>query len=146
MLEVRPIRDGDFEYVKANPFQECVRDYPDLVIPANSYTCIYDGEIVAVGGINLFLPGVGEAWIVMTKQSKKDGIFGVIACRAIKKKLDELIIALRLRRCEVQARADFPIAIRFIEALGFTDPYERRNYFPGGISGLLYSKVCDEYI
>ena len=98
-IEVIPIRDGDFEYVKQNCVQKEVKDYPDPVIPANTYACIFDGDIVAVGGVNLFLPGVGEAWIMMTKQARKDGIFGMIACNAIKGKLDSLAVALELRRC-----------------------------------------------
>ena len=143
-IEVIPIRDGDFEYVKQNCVQKEVKDYPDPVIPANTYTCIFDGEIVAVGGVRLFLPGVGEAWICMTKQSRKDGIFGIIACRAIKDKLDSLAVELKLRRCEAQVRADFTKAIRFTEALGFTNPYERRFYFPDGTSSLLYEKLYNE--
>ena len=143
-IKVIPIRDGDFEYVKQNCVQKEVKDYPDPVIPANTYTCIFDGEIVAVGGVRLFLPGVGEAWICMTKQSRKDGIFSMIACHAIKDKLDALAVELELRRCEAQVRADFTKAIRFTEALGFTNPYERRFYFPDGTSSLLYEKIYDE--
>ena len=140
-IEVIPIRDGDFEYVKQNCVQKEVKDYPDPVIPANTYTCIFDGEIVAVGGIMLFLPGVGEAWIMMTEQSRKDGIFSIIAFNAIKGKLDSLAVELKLRRCESQVRADFTKAIRFTEALGFSNPYERRFYFPDGTSSLLYEKI-----
>ena len=140
-IEVIPIREGDFEYVKQNCVQREVKDYPDPVIPANTYTCLFDNAIVAVGGVKLFLPGVGEAWIAMTKQSRKDGVFGMIACHAIKDKLDALAVELELRRCEAQVRADFTKAIRFTEALGFTNPYERRFYFPDGTSSLLYEKL-----
>ena len=143
-IEVIPIRDGDFEYVKQNCVQKEVKDYPDPVIPANTYTCIFDGEIVAVGGVRLFLPGVGEAWICMTKQSRKDGVFSIIACRAIRDKLDSLAVELELRRCEAQVRADFTKAIRFTEALGFTNPYKRRFYFPDGTSSLFYEKLYHE--
>lgn len=141
MLEIRPVQDGDMAYVRANPFQEAVKNYPELPIPANTYTGVLDGEIVAVGGIKMFFPGVGEVWLIMTKYSRKDGIFGRMAYRALKKKLDELIEDLKLRRCEAQARADFPIAIRFIEALGFKFNCERENWFPDGTSALLYCKV-----
>ncbi len=143
-IEVIPIRDGDFEYVKQNCVQKEVKDYPTPVIPANTYTCIFDGDIVAVGGVNLVLPGVGEAWIMLTKQVRKDGIFSMIAYHAIKDKLDALAVELKLRRCEAQVRADFTKAIRFTEALGFSNPYERRFYFPDGTSSLLYEKIYDE--
>ncbi len=141
MLKIRPYEDGDMEYIRLNPFQEEVKNYPDLPIPANSYTGVFDGEIVAVGGVHILLPGVGEAWIILTKQSRKQGIFGIIACRAIKRKLDELIDELKLRRCEAQARADFPTAIKFIEALGFSDPYVRKCYNLDGSDMILYARL-----
>jgi RimJ/RimL family protein N-acetyltransferase len=146
MIETREYQTGDMAFVRQNPFQKEVKDYPDLIIPSNTYTCIFDGEIVAVGGINLFHEGMGESWIVMTKQSKKNGVFGLIACRAIENKLNELIDQLRMRRTEANVRKNFPIAIRFVEALGFKFDCERKNFFPGGISSMLYSKVNDEYI
>jgi RimJ/RimL family protein N-acetyltransferase len=101
---------------------------------------------VAVGGIKIFFPGVGESWIILTKQSKKTGVYGMIACNAIKKKLDELIVELKMRRVEANVRANFDKAIRFTQALGFKFDGERKNWFPGGISSMLYSKVNDEYI
>jgi len=146
MIETREYQTGDMDYVRQNPFQDEVKNYPELIIPANTYTCIFEGEIVAVGGIKIFHVGVGEAWIVLTKQSKKDGIFGLIACRAIEKKLNELIVELKMRRVEANVRANFTVAIRFTEAIGFKFDCERKNFFPGGISSMLYSKVNDEYI
>lgn len=143
MLEVIPIRDGDYEYVRENCVQEEVKDYPIPIIPENSYTCIYDNVIVAVGGIRVFIPGVGEAWILLTKQAKKKGIHGFRALCAISDKLDALAVELNLRRCEAQVRADFPKAIRFTEALGFSNPYERRLYFPDGTSSMLYEKLYE---
>ena len=141
MIEMRPIQDGDMEYVRDNPFQDEVKNYPELQIPEHTFTCIFDGEIVGVGGIQMFFEGVGEAWVILTKQSRKNGIFGLIACRAIEKKLNELMEELNMRRVEAQARADFPIAIRFIEALGFKFNCERHNWFPGGTSSMLYYKL-----
>lgn len=141
-MEIRQIRPGDYEYVKANAIQDSVKDYPDdLVIPADSWTCVYSGVIVAVGGIKLLLPGVGEVWIILTRQFCNDKIFAMVACRAIKKKMEELIENLNLRRCEAQTRADFPKGIRFIETLGFSDPYVRKRYNLDGSNMILYSRV-----
>jgi hypothetical protein len=141
MVEIIPIRDGDYEYVKANCVQQEVKDYPTPVIPDNSFTALFEGRVVAVGGIRLFLPGVGEGWIMLHAQARTDGVFGIIACRAIRDKLDSLSVELGLRRCEVQVRADFPKALRFVEAMGFENPYERRFFFPDGTSSMLYEKL-----
>ena len=145
-LETRPYEDGDMEYVRANPFQEEVKNYPDLPIPEHTYTCVFDGEIVAVGGVKMLGEDSGEAWIIMTKQSRKDHIFGLIACRAITDKLDSLILELELKVCQARVKLNFAVAIRFIEALGFTIVREIKGYFPDGVSALLYSKVCNEHI
>ena len=142
-MEIRPYQLGDMEYVRQNPFQDEVKRYPELPIPADTYTCIFEGDIVAVGGIKMFFEGVGEAWIIMTKQSKKRNIYGLIACRAIEKKLNELMVELNVRRCEANVRKDFPIAIRFVEALGFKFVGERHYWFPDKTSAMLYSKVKD---
>ena len=146
MIETREYQDGDMEYVRLNPFQDEVKAYPEMIVPENSYTCVYNGEIVAVGGIRVFREGFGEAWVILTKQSRKDGIFGLIACRAIENKLNELIDGLKMCRVEANVRADFGKAIRFTEAIGFKRDCERKNFFPGGVSAILYSKVNDEYI
>lgn len=140
-METRPYQDGDMEYVRQNPFQDEVKNYPEMIIPAHTYTCIFDGEIVAVGGIKMYFEGVGESWVIMTKQSKKHGVFGLIACRAIEKKLNELMVELKVRRCEANVRKDFDIAIRFVEALGFKFVGERKNWFPCLTSAMLYSKI-----
>ena len=141
MMKVRQYQDGDMAKVRENPFQSEVKDYPELPIPADTYTCIFEGEIVAVGGIKIFFEGVGESWIVMTKQSRKHNIFGLIACRTIEKKLKELMEELNIRRCEANVRKDFLIAIRFVEALGFKFVGERELWFPDLVSAMLYSKI-----
>ena len=141
-LETRPYEEGDMEYVRRNPFQD-LSGYPELTVPANSYTCVFDGEIVAVGGVKLLSEDDGEAWIIMTKQSKKTGIFGLIACRAISDKMDAIVVELGLSQCQSHIRADFPKAIRFAEALGFANPCEIHDYFPGKVDALLYTKVYD---
>lgn len=140
-IEVIPVRDGDVEYVKANCVQVEVKDYPELVIPKDTYTCIFEGKIVAVGGIKVFFEGVGEAWIMMTEQCRKDGIFGMIACNAIEAKLNSLAAELGMRRVEANVRKTFAKAIRFTEALGFQLVGERKQWFPNGDSSMLYSKV-----
>ena len=145
-IEVIPIRDGDFEYVKQNCVQREVKDYPTPPIPAHSYTCIVEGKIVAVGGVRLSIPGVAEAWIMVAKQARKDAVFGMSVCHAINDKLDALAVELELRRLEAQVRAGFTKAIRFTETLGFTNPYERRFYFPDGTSSLLYEKLYNGVI
>ncbi len=141
MIEVIPVRDGDVEFVIANCAQKEVKDYPELVIPKDTYTCIFEGEIVAVGGIKLFFEGVGESWIMMTNQCRKDGIFGMIACNAIEAKLNSIAVDLKMRWVEANVRKGVTKSIRFVEALGFHFVGEREQWFPNGDSSMLYSRV-----
>lgn len=144
MLETRPIQPGDMEYAREHAIQKEVKDYPELPVPDDTYTCVYDGQIVAVGGIKVFFEGVGESWIILTEHAKKEGVWGIMASRLIENKLNELMEKLNMRRVEAQARADFPQAIKFIEALRFEFNCERKNWFPDGTSAMLYSKVRDD--
>lgn len=143
MLETRPIQPGDMEYARAHAIQKEVKDYPELPVPDDTYTCIYDGQIVAVGGIKVFFEGVGESWIILTEHANTKGVWGIFAGNVIENKLNELMEKLKMRRVEAQARADFPQAIKFIEALGFEFDCERKQWFPDGTSAMLYSKVRD---
>lgn len=118
----------DMDYVQANPFQESVKNYPELPVTPNSFTCIFDDEIVAVGGLHVMWEGRGEVWVMLTKQAKKDGVFGLIALYAIQEKMEELIAKHSLWRTECHARCDFEKANKFIKALGFKFECVKRKY------------------
>lgn len=141
MLKIIPIRDGDIEFVRANPFCEAVKTYPDFVPAADSLTTIFDGEVVAVGGMIDHFEGVGELWLMMTKQARKHDIFGLIALCAIGKKVNELIADHKLRRVEAKIRADFPEAIRMIEAFGFDNEGCKREATPDRCDLFIYGKL-----
>jgi RimJ/RimL family protein N-acetyltransferase len=142
-METRPYQDGDMQFVREHALQKEVKDYPELLVPADTYTCIHDGHIVAIGGIKMFFEGVGESWVMFTEYVKTEGVWGIMASRVIQNKLEELMAELKVRRCEANVRADFPVALRFVEALGFTLDGERKQWFPGGTSAMLYSKVTN---
>ncbi len=146
MLEIRNILPGDMEYVKANPFETYIKLYPNQTPPETSYTCLFDGKIVAVGGIREYWKGVGESWLILTKHAQKKGIFGLIAYNAIKKKLNEIIEDEKFWRIEANARADFPKAIRFIESLGFEFEGIKRKYTPDQCDMRSYSKIIKEHL
>ena len=143
---IRQIEEGDLEYVRANPFQEVVKEYPELTAPDDSFTAIFDDEIVAVGGVQVFDKDMGMAWVMLTKDARKEGVFGVIAFSAIRKKLEELIAEYALCICFAQARVDFPKACRMIDALGFKEVCIRKGYCHDKADMILYQKVTDEPI
>jgi len=141
MLEIRKLQDGDLEYVRANPYEDAVKVYPKFPPSPDSWTCVFDGEIVAVGGIVDYWSGVGEMWLMLTKQARKHDIFGLIAFGAIEKKMNELVKSHKLRRVEASVRADFPKAIKFIKALGFQYEGRKRKYTPDGKDLFIYARL-----
>ena len=142
MIEIRQLQDGDIEYVRANPLEEAVKGYPDLPIDyRNSYTALWNRKIVGVGGISIMWSGVGELWLILSKDSKRDGMNGVIALDAIGKKVNEIIRENKIVRAQATVRIDFPKGIQMLEALGFEREGLLRRYTPDGCSVYRYSRI-----
>ncbi len=142
-MKIRPITTGDLEYVKQNPYQDSVKDLPDVPMPLNAFTCLHDGEIIGVGGVNIFYPGVGEAWLILTNHANKETIFGFRKFCQIRETLDAIIAEQGLWRVEAQARAGSVESIRLIEVLGFEQICVRRNYCQDKTNMILFERLID---
>lgn len=141
-MEFRQATQEDLAFVRQNPFEGAVKNYPYMEIPnENTYTVIYESAIVAVGGLQVRWEGVGLLWLMLTAECKKDGIHGVRALYAIKDKMDELIEKNGIWRAEANIRTDFPQAIKMIEYLGFQREGLMRQHCPDKGDSYLYSKV-----
>lgn len=142
MIKIRPITQEDLEFVRLNPFEGAVKTYPHLPAPdSNSYTIIFENEIVAVGGMVILWEGVGELWLMLTKNSRKHEIYGLIALSAIEKKINELIETNRVWRAQAVIRTDFPQAIKMIEAFGFTREGLLHKYCPDKMDVFMYARI-----
>ena len=142
MIKIRKLQDGDIEYVKANPLEDTVKSYPDMPIdPKTSYTALWDGKIVGVGGISMMWAGVGELWMILSKDSKLDGAHGIVAFDAIRKKIDEIIEENSIVRAQATARLDFPKGIKMLMALGFEKEGLLRKYTPDRCDVYRFSRV-----
>ena len=138
----RQATQEDLDFVRQNPFENAVKNYPYLEVPDdNTYTVIYEGQIVAVGGLQVKWEGVGLLWLMLTRDSKKHGIHGLRALQAIGDKMDYLIEENKLWRAEAVIRVDFLAAIRMIKFFGFQREGTMRQYMPDKSDAYLYSKV-----
>lgn len=143
-MNFRPTTQEDLDYVRQNPFEDAVRNYPYLTVPEeNCYTSIFQGDIVSVGGVIVLREGVGEFWLMLTANCKKNNIYRVIALAAIVEKMEELINNNNLKRVQAIIRTDFPQAIKMIKVLGFVNetPEGMKNYFPDGCDAYLYARI-----
>ena len=141
-MNFRPATQKDLDYVKANPFEGAVKDYPYMEVPDdNTYAVMYEGALVAVGGVQVLWVGRGMFWLILTADCKKDGIHGLRAVYAIREKIEELAEKNNLHRYEAAIRTEFSRAIAMIEALGFKREALMRQYWPDKTDGYLYAKV-----
>ena len=141
-MEFRQATQEDFIYVKNNPYEGAVKDYPHAEVPdENTYAVIFEGNLVAVGGVQVKWKGVGLMWLILTADCKKHGIYGVLALSAIKQKTDYLMEKNGLWHAQATVSPDFPEAIKMIEFLGFKRKCLMEKYFPDGCDSYLYTKV-----
>ena len=144
MIEIRQLQDGDIEYVRANPLEDAVKSYPNMQVdPKTSYTALWDGVIVGVGGAAMMWKGVWEFWLILTKDSKLDGAHGIVAFEAIRKKIDEIIEDNNIVRAQAIARLDFPKAIKMLEALGFHLEGYMKKYTPDFCDVYRYARITN---
>lgn len=138
----RKATQEDMAFVRQNPFEGAVKNYPYMEIPdEDCYTVIYESAIVAVGGLQVKWEGVGLLWLILTADSKKRGFHGLFALEAIKEKMDYLIEKNDLWRAEAYVRTDFPQAIKMIEFFGFEREGLMRKQCPDKTDAYLYAKV-----
>ncbi len=141
-MEFLKATQEDLAFVRQNPFEGAVKNYPYMEVPdENTYTVIYEGQIVAVGGLQVKWEGVGMFWLILTADSKKFGIHGLRALFAIREKVAELIEKNNLHRAEAAVRVDFSRAIAMIESLGFEREGLMKQYYPDKTDSWLYAKV-----
>ena len=143
-MKFKKATQEDLDFVRQNPFEGVLKNYPYLQIPdENCIAIIFQDKIVGVGGLSVIWEGVGWLWLMLTADCKKDGLFGIIALSAIKDKIDELLKDNNIKRAQATVRTDFPQAIKMIEFLGFKNetPDGMEAYCPDGAKSYLYSKV-----
>ena len=142
-IEVRKIQPGDIEYVRQNPLEEAVKNYPEMFSPETSYAGLVDGKIIAVGGVVLFWDGVGEAWLILTKDILD---YKLTAYRHIREMVGLAIKHFKLRRLQITVRTDFERAVKMAEKIGFVREGLMIGYCPDGCDAYIYAMVKNEKI
>ena len=146
-MNLRPATQDDLEYVRANPFEDAVKNYHYMEVPDENCVAVeYEGVSVAVGGVYIRWPGVGLFWLMLTKDCQKDNAHGIRALCAIKEWIDNAIEENGIWRAEANIRPDFEKAIIMIEYLGFKRECTMEQYFPDKTDAFLYSKIIREVV
>ena len=141
-MEFKETTQEDLDFVRANPYEGAVKDYPYMEAPdANTMTIVFEGQIVGVGGLFVHWEGVGTLWLILTADCKKNGLYGILALSAIKDKVDELLRDNNIVRAQAAIRTDFPEAIKMIQFLGFSKECLSEKYFPDRSDAYRYSRI-----
>lgn len=141
MIKIRDLQNGDIEYVRENPLEGAVKNYPKMTPTPPAFTAEFEGKIVGVGGMIILWEGVGEMWLMLTADCKREGVFGIMAFETIRNKVNELIVEYKMRRVQCTVRIDFPKAKRMVEALGFRQEGIMLEYCPDSCDVYLYARI-----
>ena len=141
-MQFRKSTQEDMAYVRANPFEVAVKGYHDMTVPDdNTFTAIFESEIVGMGGIVIRWPGYCLCWLMLTSDCKKRGVYGIAALGAIHEKLNDLLDENNIIRAECAVRPEFGAAIKMVEYMGFEREGLMRHQMPDGGDGILYARI-----
>ncbi len=140
-MEFRKATQEDLLYVRQNPHEGAVKDYPYLEIPDdNCYTGIHDSAILGIFGLQVRWSGVGSFWLMIVN-GFTEHISGIRALLIIRRNVEYLIEKNNLWRAEAVVRVDFEKAIKMIEFLGFKRDCRMEKYMPDKTDAFLYSRI-----
>ncbi len=142
MMQFRPATQEDMAFVRQNPFEGAVKDYPHMEIPdENCFTALLESEILGIFGVQIRWKGVGLFWLMCAKNFRKCGSRN--ALNIISTNMNYLIEKNNLWRAEAIVRTDFPQAIKMIEFLGFEREGLMKKCCPDKGDAWLYSKIME---
>jgi RimJ/RimL family protein N-acetyltransferase len=97
-----------------------------------------DGKVLGSGGMVLMWPGVGEGWMVLSKEVETMKRY---AYETIIEHLIKVASDLNLRRIQAHCDSNVPNAVKFLEQIGFQREGLMRGYGEDGSDHYLYAIV-----
>lgn len=141
MIKIYDAKQSDLEYVMQYPINpEVTKNFEGLTLDGWCKTGVCDGEILGVGGVVVFWPGVGEGYYCLSGHVADHKIEAVLC---IKQMIELSFKELVLHRLQTTIRKDFKQAIKLVEHAGFIleTPNGMAKYTQEGIDSYLYSIV-----
>ena len=139
MIDVRPSTQDDMDYLRENPLEEALKNYPTFpAVDGNTYTAIYKDEILGMGGIVSRWSGVGEGWVILSKNCLNRPV-EMFLC--IKRVWETILENEAFIRVQAVVRVDFPQAIKMAEKLGMKLEGRLEKYTPDGCDVYMYAKI-----
>lgn len=114
-----------------------LRTIEAYTVPRHGVAFIDNGRILAVGGVAPIWNGMGEAWLLPTKDMAGHE---VSITRHFMYKLDSAFTDLRMRRVQAAVKVGFNKAHRLVKFLGFEEEGLMKKYGPEGADYVRYAK------
>jgi hypothetical protein len=104
----------------------------------SSLTLYANGQRLCCGGLYRLWPGVAEAWIAVSADAHKHPVAVVRYARSV---IDEGVRTWHLTRVHSHVRADFMVARKFMEHLGFELESTLPKFGPDGSDYVMYRRL-----
>ena len=101
---------------------------------------ISDGKIIACAGVRILWPGCGEAWAIFCNEIHRHKIE---IHKNITAYLKIIINDFKLRRIQAYVRADVPVAVDYIEHMGFEREGLLRKFGLDGEDQYIYAMILE---
>ena len=138
MISIRVMTKEDLDAVLENPLDPDVKVCVGNIPTQPALTAYIDNTVLAVGGVNWFWDGVGEAWVIYSKNiATHKWAIGRATHRIFKILLNQY----QWRRVQAVVRTDWKEAVRMVENFGFHREGRMRRYCPNGDDVYMYGMV-----
>jgi hypothetical protein len=114
-----------------------LRSINAYTMPNHGIAFMDNGKILAVGGVVPLWDGVGEAWLIPTKNMAG---YEIPISRAFRINLDRAFTDLKMRRVQAAVKVGFERAHRLVQFLGMEEEGMMKKYGPDGADYVRYAK------
>ena len=101
-----------------------------------AYTGYIDGNVFAIGGLNILWKGVGEVWVIGSPTIPSQRFSYVKIVKFYLKYFQE---KYKLRRVQAQVIEEHDMLHRFVKHMGFTYEGTLHNYCGGNMNNCMYA-------
>jgi len=141
LIELRDATEQDLAFVRLYPINpEVTKNFADVKIAGWAKTGLINNQILGVGGVAVFWPGVGEGWYALSEHANTYKMaVGLFLARFIDIAAEEL----KLHRFQATIRTDFVKAIKLVEVAGLKNetPNAMKQYTEDKKDAYMYAKL-----
>lgn len=143
-MKIVPFKIEHALSLSVRPHEDEIKNHPDFEKWAKlngeniGFSGFCDGVLIGCGGIRTIWNGVGEAWVLGSKEVYKHP---KSAFKNVRNYLDKIIKEHNFWRIQAHVRTDNARGVRFVQMLGFKIEGKMHKFNPDGTDSYLFGKV-----